>query len=285
MVADQDGLATPRSIAIGESKMAWEPAWSPDGKQIAFEDNKVRVRIVDVESGRIRTVDAGGANIERGGMELAWSPDSRYLVYAKTFPNMFRRIVVWSRDSGSVTPLTDALADAAAPVWDRNGRHLYFLASTNLALGSGWANTSSIAADPSYGVYLMVLRADDPTPFAPRSDEEGERLGRRAGPHRPRWRRASHRRPAHARAPLHRPVRRAQGHRLRCRAGREPERRGAAEVLAGGPESDRIRPWRHPGLGLTGRGKDPVPVRDAVARRGDGAHAGRRRREHRRVAA
>jgi tricorn protease len=82
--------------------------------------------------------------------------------------------VVWSRDSSSVTPLTDAMADATSPVWDRNGRHLYFLASTNLALGSGWANTSAIAADPSYGVYLMVLRADDPTPFAPRSDEEGD---------------------------------------------------------------------------------------------------------------
>jgi tricorn protease len=181
MVTDQDGLGTPRSITIGESKMAWEPTWSPDGKQIAFEDNKVRIRVVDVESGRIRTVDAGGANVERGGMELAWSPDSRFLAYAKTYPNMFRRIVVWSRDSGSVAPLTDALADAAAPVWDRNGRHLYFLASTNLALGSGWANTSSIAADPSYGVYLMVLRADDPTPFAPRSDEEGDTTAAKKG--------------------------------------------------------------------------------------------------------
>ena len=181
MAADQDGLAPPRAIAIGESKMAWEPTWSPDGKQIAFEDNKVRIRVVDVETGRIRTVDAGGANVERGGMELAWSPDSRFLAYAKTFPNMFRRIVVWSRDSNTVTPLTDAMADAAAPVWDRNGRHLYFLASTNLALGSGWANTSSIAADPSYGVYLMVLRADDPTPFAPRSDEEGDTTAAKKG--------------------------------------------------------------------------------------------------------
>ena len=180
MIADQDGLDTPRRIPIGESKMAWEPTWSPDGSRIAFEDNKVRIRVVEVESGRITTVDVGGSNIERGGMGLAWSPDSRFLAYAKTFPNQFRRIVVWSRDSSAVWPLTDALADAFSPAWDRNGRHLYFLASTNLALASGWANTASISADPTYGAYLMVLRADDPTPFAPRSDEEGDTTAARA---------------------------------------------------------------------------------------------------------
>lgn len=174
LIAGQDGLGAPRRIAIGESKMAWEPAWSPDGSSIAFVDDHVRVRVVEVESGRIRTVDTGGVNIERGGMGLTWSHDSRFLAYAKTFRNNFRRIVVWSRDSSATYALTDALADASSPAWDRNGRHLYFVASTNLALGSGWANTSASTADPTQGVYLMVLRADDPTPFPPRSDEEGD---------------------------------------------------------------------------------------------------------------
>ena len=174
LIADQDGLRPPRRIPVGESKMAWEPAWSPDGSHIAFVDDEVRIRVLEVESGRIRTVDTGGNNIERGGMGLTWSHDSRLLAYAKTFPNNLRRIVVWSRDSSAVWPLTDAMADASSPAFDRNGRHLYFAASTDVALGSGWANTSSIAANPTQGVYLMVLRADDPTPFPPRSDEEGD---------------------------------------------------------------------------------------------------------------
>ena len=45
--------------------------------------------------------------------------------------------------------------------WDRDGRHLYFLASTDLALASGWANTSSMQAQPTYAPYVMVLRAED----------------------------------------------------------------------------------------------------------------------------
>ncbi len=171
-VAAQDGLSAPRRIPLGESKMAWETSWSPDGSRIAFVDDDVRVRILEVESGEIVTADVGGANIERGEMGLVWSPDSKWLAYARTFPNSLRRVVVWSRESGQARPVTDAMADAIAPAWGRGGGHLFFLASTDLALGSGWANTSQMAVDPTYGVYVAVLKADDATPFVPESDEE-----------------------------------------------------------------------------------------------------------------
>ena len=171
-LAGQDGLAPPRRLPIGESKLAWEPAWSPDGTRIAFVDDDVRVRVVELASGHVETVDGGGVNIERGGMGLSWSPDSQWLAYTKTAPNNFRRVTVWSRASGETHALTDPLADASAPAWDRDGRHLYFLASTDVALGSGWANTSSMQARPEYAAYVIVLRATDPSPFPPRSDEE-----------------------------------------------------------------------------------------------------------------
>lgn len=173
-IADQDGLSKPRRIAIGESKMGWETTWSPDGTRIAFVDDDVRIRVVTVESGDILTADTGGVNIERGGMGLRWSPDSKWLVYAKTFPNQLRRIVVWSVDEQQAHPLTDFMADAAAPSWGRDGKRLYFLASTNVALGSGWANTSQMAVRPEYGVYAILLAEDASTPFAPESDEESK---------------------------------------------------------------------------------------------------------------
>ena len=172
LIADQDGLSEPRRIDIGVSKMAWEPTWSPDGIHIAFVDDDVRIRVVEVESGEIKTADVGGSNLERGGMGVTWSPDSKWLAYAKIFSNNFRRVVVWSLESGEALTLTDPLADATSPTWDRDGRHLYFLASTNLALGSGWANTSAMTADPTYAAYVMILRSDDPTPFPLESDEE-----------------------------------------------------------------------------------------------------------------
>ncbi len=180
-IAHQDGLNPPRSLAIGESRMAWDPTWSPDGSRIAFMDERARVQVVEVATGRVVTADLGADANDRTSMRPQWSPDSRWLVYSNRFPNQFRRIVVWSVETGETHILTDAMADAFSPTWDRDGRHLWFLASTDLGTASGWANTSSITANPTYGGYVMILRSDDPTPFPPRSDEEEAGRERNAG--------------------------------------------------------------------------------------------------------
>jgi tricorn protease len=171
-LVDQDGTGPKRSISLGESKLAWEPVWSPDGKHIAFADDDVRIRVIEISTGKIITAGVGGTNIERGSMGLAWSPDSKWLAYAKTAPNNFRRINIWSLETKKVQAITDHMADAIQPAWDADAHHLYFLASTNAALASGWANTSSIQAKPGFGAYVIVLRKSDPTPFPLKSDEE-----------------------------------------------------------------------------------------------------------------
>ncbi len=173
-ISDQDGIGEIKVLSIGESKFAWIPTWSPDGKYIAFCDDKVRIKVLEIETGKIITADIGGNNIERGNNGITWSPDSKWLAYSKTGTNNFRQIFVWSLESKIVNPLTDPFADSFSPSWDKNGKQFYFLASTDVALGSGWANTSAMTAKPTYSAYLINLRFDDKTPFSLRSDEEKE---------------------------------------------------------------------------------------------------------------
>jgi len=180
LVGSQDGLGEPRSYDIGVSKMAWAPSWAPDGSRIAFVDDRVRIRVIRLDTDEIMTVDEDGLLSSRTEPGPVWSPDSRWLAYAKAFPNHLRRIVVWSVETGETWPVTDAMAHAVSPAWDRDGRHLWFLASTDLGRAAGWANTSSMTARPSFGAYVTVLRADDPTPFTLRSDEEPAEGGNEA---------------------------------------------------------------------------------------------------------
>ncbi|MDP3441972.1 MAG: protease, partial [Ignavibacteria bacterium] len=173
-ITEQDGISQTKILSIGESKFAWIPSWSPDGKYIAFCDDEVRIQVIEIETGKITTADIGGNNIERGNNGITWSPDSKWIAYSKTGVNNFRQIFVWSIENKISKPLTDPFADSFSPSWDRNGKQFYFLASTDVALGSGWANTSAITASPTYAAYLINLRADDKSPFSLRSDEEKE---------------------------------------------------------------------------------------------------------------
>ncbi|WP_299552634.1 S41 family peptidase [Seonamhaeicola sp.] len=172
MLTSQDGLSEPERIGIGESKMAWNPSWSPDGKHIAFVDDDVRLRVVNLETKKIKTIDVGNNNLERTRIRMTWSPDSDWIAYSKSSSNNFRQLYIWSMTQNTATPITDPFADSFSPAWDLNMKQLYFLASTDVALGSGWANTSAMTSRPNYAAYVVNLNAKDDSPFKPKSDEE-----------------------------------------------------------------------------------------------------------------
>ncbi len=58
------------------------------------------------------------------------------------------------------------------PSFDKNGKHLYFMASTDIGPKLSGFDMSSYPHQPTRSVYVVVLKKTDPSPLAPESDEE-----------------------------------------------------------------------------------------------------------------
>lgn len=146
--------------------------WSPDSKLIAYSSEKLTLNIFDVASGKNTVVDK---QTYRGRSEInaKWSPDSKWLTWSRDLPNLYNAIFLYSLASAKVTQITDGMSDAQNPVFDRDGKHLYFSASTDLGIGAHFEDVSTLtASEATSSIYAVVLRKDLPNPLQPESDEE-----------------------------------------------------------------------------------------------------------------
>ena len=84
-----------------------------------------------------------------------------------------RAVFVYSLESGKATQITDGMSDARPPVFDTNGKYLYFAASTDVGLRVGGCDLSGTnhPVDPQR-LCRRCCANDLPSPLAPESDEE-----------------------------------------------------------------------------------------------------------------
>jgi tricorn protease len=172
-IRDQNGLGVVTKIELGRAhSFFYSPVWSPDSKKIAYTDKRLNLWYVDLDKKVPVKVDTDLYDSPGFDMRPHWSPDSEWIVYAKQLHNYLHSLFVYSAATGKATQLTDGLSDASAPDFDKSGKYIYFLASTNVGLGNGWIDMTSIARPVTSAVYAMVLRRDLPSPVAPLSDDE-----------------------------------------------------------------------------------------------------------------
>ncbi|HKE28731.1 MAG TPA: PDZ domain-containing protein [Bryobacteraceae bacterium] len=170
-IRDQNGMGEVKKIALGEkSNFYYRMQWSPDGKKIAYNDCHSRIFYIDLEDKKPVQVEA---DYYAAGPDFmaTWSPDSKWLAYAKDLKSHMSAIYLYSLAEKKATQVTDGMSEARSPVFDKDGKYLYFMASTN----SGPAMQPDVESfrDPvSFSVYLVVLAKDYPSPFAPESDDE-----------------------------------------------------------------------------------------------------------------
>jgi len=154
----------------------YRPQWSPDSKKIVFVDQAMRINLFDFD-GKTNQVIGHQLFMHHGalsGFTAGWSADSRWIAWAQDLDNRNSAIALYDCKSNTLHQVTSGFYNDEMPVFDPDGKYLFFRTGRTFApsyseLDETWiyANTSVLAAVP--------LRKDVLSPLAPRNDEEGDK--------------------------------------------------------------------------------------------------------------
>ncbi len=176
ILKDQSDAAITVEIPLGKTTFYFEPTWSPDSKKLFYNDSHLNLYYVDIDSKKIVKVDDDRLGAHTGRVsnhfQPSWSPDSKWIAYIKTLPNTVSAMFIYNLENGQKHQITDGMSAVRTPVFGKEGKYLYFNASTNTALTNSGLHMSAQGSSPSYQVYTFILSNETPSIFAPESDEE-----------------------------------------------------------------------------------------------------------------
>jgi tricorn protease len=150
-----------------EKGYLYYPVWAPGSDKLAFSDSDHQLWYVNLSGGAPVKV----AHDERDEIkDYSWSPDGDWLAYSLAAPNTLHQIWLYELKDAKATLVSSGSDDDREPTFDRTGKYLFFLSKRhpNPILSETEFN---IATLKMRGIYVVTLAKEEPSLFAPRSDE------------------------------------------------------------------------------------------------------------------
>jgi tricorn protease len=159
-----DASSDSKLITSGDIGRVTDMVCSPVNRLVAFANHRHELCLLDLDDGNVRVVDTCPTHrIE----ELAFSPDGRYVAYV-WWPAQGTSIVrVVKVRSGKVHDVTSALRVDRSPVWDPEGKYLYFISSRDFNPVYD-ALQFDLSFPQASRPFVVTLRDDVPSPFVPK---------------------------------------------------------------------------------------------------------------------
>jgi tricorn protease len=125
--------------------------------------------LADAEKATTAKVDASVYSAQ-DNFSANFSPDSRFLAYSKRLKNRAGTIYIYDVSGKKSVQITDGVAHTQSPVFDRNGKYLYFLSSPNSGAGEfDWGVLNGMFSRPLVvrRVHAVILAKDTPSLLLP----------------------------------------------------------------------------------------------------------------------
>lgn len=150
----------------------FDAKWSPDGGKISFVDNSHAVLWLDLASGSTHEAGRNPVYGPASDPQHTWAPDGRWLAFTRITSTYIQQLFLHDTTNGTSHAVSDGLSDVSEPAFDRSGKYLYFVGSTDAGPVRTWFALSNSDTELSHNLYLAVLAGDEPSPLAHQSDEE-----------------------------------------------------------------------------------------------------------------
>lgn len=156
-----------KKIFAVEDTWMYDIQWSPDSRYIAWSDKLQRLQYVEVSSGKRTIVTTSPFGELR---DFSWSPDSRWIAYTNPVYNAASRIMIYELASAKSKEVTSSWYDSGSPVFSSDGKYLFFTSNRDFNPVYSWTEWNHVYQDMSR-VYMVTLKNETPSPFAPENDE------------------------------------------------------------------------------------------------------------------
>ena len=173
-IQPQDGKGTVKKYKLSGTGFYKFGYWSPDSKKITFSDNGRNIYWINIESGIITKIASEYLIFPGpfGNMYGTWSPDSKWIAYTLNTQAYIQKVYIYSTEQNKSFALTDGLSEVSNPVFDPDGKYIYFFSSTDAGPVKHWFDQSTADMHMTSNIYLATLRKDIPSPLFKESDEE-----------------------------------------------------------------------------------------------------------------
>ncbi len=166
-VLPQDGKGPAKQLTSGGDTYKYRPVWSPDSRKLLWADKKLRLQYVEIESRKVTQVALAS---QWEFANYTWSPDSKWIAFARPEEKRMTTIQLYGLDSQETTEATDGWFLSYAPAFSSDGKYLFFVSDRTFHPTYGRNEWNYVYNDMA-GIFLITLAADTPSPFRPKSDE------------------------------------------------------------------------------------------------------------------